>query len=329
MNPNVTPEPLMKIAAGFMAAKHLFAANEIGLFAAISAEWTSAEEISERTKVPLRTARISADAMAALGLIEKEGNRYRNGEVAQTFLAGRTPADLRPFLTFWDRISYPKWESLATCLRTGEAAPHDAPTTEEARIFSEGVAAITGGAAMALPATYDFSRHRRLLDLGGGTGSLLAAVLAKNAAMSGTLMELPDAAAVARTFLPSKPGLNGRAEIIAGDFLKDPIPPGHDVVLVANVVHCLSPESNIDLFARTRAAVEKGARMLLVDFWLEPSHTAPLFPALMSGEFLVTTGEGQSYSAEEASGWLARASWKVIERKPLAGPQGLLVAEAT
>src|SRR4051794_39166050 len=101
---NATPEPIMKIATGFMAAKHLFAASELGLFAALAKGPATAEELAARTQAPERTVRISADAMAALGLVEKEANQYRNGEAAQVFLAGTTPADLRPFLLFWDRL---------------------------------------------------------------------------------------------------------------------------------------------------------------------------------------------------------------------------------
>ena len=54
-----------------------------------------------------RAARISADAMVALGLIERDGDLYRNGPAAAQYLAGPTPGDLRPLLRFWDTISYP------------------------------------------------------------------------------------------------------------------------------------------------------------------------------------------------------------------------------
>jgi hypothetical protein len=82
------------------------------------------------------------------------------------------------------------------------------------------------------------------------------------------------------------------------------IPEGHDVILIANVWHNYSPERNVALFHRIRQPVSEGTRRLLVDFWTDPTHTEPLAAALMVGGFLLTTGEGDVYSAEEVHGWL-------------------------
>ena len=77
-----------------------------------------------------------------------------------------------------------------------------------------------------------------------------------------------------------------------------------------------------------RAGVEAGARLLLPDLWTDESHTDPPAAPLMSGEFLVISGEGQAYSEAEADRWLAETGWQKIERTPLAGPASLIVAEA-
>jgi len=69
----VTPEPIMKIATGFMAAKFLFAANEIGLFEALTGGPATLGEIANRIEVPSRTTAIVTAAMVSLGLIEREG----------------------------------------------------------------------------------------------------------------------------------------------------------------------------------------------------------------------------------------------------------------
>jgi len=72
-----------------------------------------------------------------------------------------------------------------------------------------------------------------------------------------------------------------------------------------------------------------GARLLLVDLWTDPSHSQPSAAALMSGQFLLTSGEGQVYSEQEADEWLAQTRWKKLERKTLAGPASCIIAEAT
>jgi hypothetical protein len=66
-----------------------------------------------------------------------------------------------------------------------------------------------------------------------------------------------------------------------------------------------------------RAIVKSGARLLLVDLWTDPTHTEPSAAALMSGTFLLISGEGQSYSEQEADGWLELTKWRKLERKPL------------
>jgi SAM-dependent methyltransferase len=322
----VTPEPIFQVASGFMAAKHLFVANEVGLFEQLADGPATLDELARRTGVARARLRILADAMVALGFIERHEDLYQNAPIAATFLTGHTPADLRPFLRFWNRLSYPIWTKLEDAIRTGQAQGTLHLAEEEQRIFSEGVEAIQAAPSQALPSTYDFSGHRRILDLGGGTGSWLRAILRQYSTLEGTLFELPTAAAIARRHLASDTATQ-RVEVVEGDFFKDPIPVGHDVVLIANVMHLISPEHNLELLRHTRQYVANGARLLLVDFWTDATHTEPAFAALMAGEFLVITGEGDVYSEEEAYRWLQETGWRALERKPLAGPISLIVAE--
>src|SRR6185503_7965398 len=99
------PAPIMQLAAGFMAAKHLFAASELGIFEALADSPATLDALAARTGLSRRAARISADAMVALGLLDRDNGAYRNGPVAAAFLAGgpSAPGDLRPFLRFWDK----------------------------------------------------------------------------------------------------------------------------------------------------------------------------------------------------------------------------------
>jgi SAM-dependent methyltransferase len=165
------------------------------------------------------------------------------------------------------------------------------------------------------------------LDLGGGTGSFLKALLLLYPHLQCTLYELPTAAAVARGRLADHPQ-RSQIEILEGDFLKDPLPPGHDAVLLAHVVHVLVPERNQCLLRQARQAVTAGARLLIVDFWMNSTHTEPLMGALMAGEFLVVGGNGDVYSVDEARCWLEQSGWRFLEHKALGGPVSLLVCEA-
>jgi len=327
---SVTPEPIMKIAMGFMAAKYLFAATEIGVFDVLARGPASLGELATSTGIPSRTLGIVAAAMVSLGLLELDGSRYRNSETAEAFLAdipGRL--DLRPILRYFDEIVYPRWEKFAEAIRTDQGQPQFSKfTTHQQRMFSAAVEVFSAPGAVALAGSYDFRRHHRLLDIAGGTGSFLIAVLQHHNALKGTLFELPGACAVARQRLANELERR-RIDVVEGDVFKDPLPGGHDVVLIANVVHVFSAAHNIELMRKIRAHVMPGARLLLVDLWTDPSHSQPSAAALMSGQFLLTSGEGQVYSEQEADEWLAQTRWKKLERKTLAGPASCIIAEAT
>jgi SAM-dependent methyltransferase len=324
----VTPDSILQISFGFMPAKHLFIANEIGLFEALADGPASLDDLAERTGVPRRTVRILADAMVTLGVVERQAQIYRNGAAAASFLSGRGTDDLRPFLRFFNRISYPTWLRLEEAVRSGQAQTrHGHFTPEEQRIFSEGIEAFTAGQARALASNYDFGRHRRVLDLGGGTGNFLVAVLRQHPHLRATLYELPTVVPVAQQRLASDPATS-QVGVVGGDLFADPIPEGHDVAIVANVIHLFGPEQNCALLQRTRAVLPPGGRLLLVDWWTNPTHTEPPAAALVAGEFLVIAGEGDVYSEDEARGWLAETGWRFVERAPLAGAVSLIVAEA-
>jgi ubiquinone/menaquinone biosynthesis C-methylase UbiE len=325
---DVTPDPIMKIATGFMAAKHLFVASEIGIFEMLAAGAATLDQLAQKSGLPRRTVRISVDAMTSLGLLELHGDRYSNSPVAHAFLSGSTGADLRPMLRFWDRISYPGWLKLENAVRTGEGQSHfQGFSDDEQRIFSLGVESFSAPAAASLAESYDFGRHHRVLDVAGGTGSFLIAALRRHPALSGTLFELPGACAVARQRLAAEPE-NARIQIVEGDLVSDPLPDEHDAVILANTVHVLSAAHNLELFRKIRAAVSSGARLLLVDLWTDPTHTQPPTAALMSGKFLIISGEGQAYGEDEGVGWLQETGWRKVERTPLGGPTSVLVAEA-
>jgi hypothetical protein len=182
----VTPEPIIKVAMGFMAAKHLFVASEVGLFEALAAGPATIEELASRTGVPSRTIAIAVAAMVSLGLIEQDGDRYQNGEPAAAFLAGKLGPDLRPMLRFFDQISYPTWQKLADAVRTGNGqAQYGKFDKRQQEIFSAGVESFSGPGAAALATNYDFGRHRKVLDVAGGTGSFLVAVLKRHANLRG------------------------------------------------------------------------------------------------------------------------------------------------
>jgi SAM-dependent methyltransferase len=323
--PQVTPEKIFEVLMGFMASKHLFVANELGLFTALADGPATLEQLAERIGVPARTLRIVADAMVALGFVEREDGAYRNGGAAAAFLSGHGPMNLAPALRFMNTIGYPLWEGLERAVRTDGPARSEL-TAEQQRVFSEGVQALTAGPSRALATAYDFGRHRRVLDVAGGTGSFLVAILSAHPGLEGTLFELPEVAEIAKRSLAASP-IADRVSVTAGNAMENDLPTGYDVVLLANIIHYFRPEQIVKLLEQVGAAVEPGARLLVVDWWTDPTHTQPLPAALMAGEFLANVG-GDVYSEHEMRAWLLEAGWRPLETLALAGPQSAIIADA-
>jgi SAM-dependent methyltransferase len=321
------PEAIFRIATGFMAAKHLFAANQLGLFEALADAPATLDALAARCGLTTRATRISADAMTALGLLEREGDAYRNSPVAATFLSGRTPADLRPLLRFWDKVSYPTWENLSSVLSTGPSQDLSKVSGEIQELAQAGIAAATAGPLRALVTTVDLSDRRRLLDIGGGNGSWSIGLAGANPHLRATVLDLPTVTPIA-TQMIVKAGLSDRVTARAGNALRDQLPTGHDVCLVANLIHYFGPDDNRTLLANARAAVEPGGRLLIADFWTDRTHTQPLMAVLMAGEFAAHEKHGDVYSVEEGQGWMAETGWRFTSHQPLAGPFSLVVAEA-
>jgi SAM-dependent methyltransferase len=321
------PATIVQLASGFMAAKHLFAASELGLFEALADSPANLDALAARTGLTRRAARISADAMVALGLLEFQDGTYRNGETAARFLAGPGPGDLRPCLKLWDKISYPAWTRLAEALASGP--PREIFELDDAlqQVASAGIEAILAGPATALPEAFDFGPHKRLLDIGGGTGSWSIAIGQRHQNITAAVLELPTATELARSRV-AVAGLRHRITVITGDAMAGELPTGYDVFLLANLIHYWSPEQNQDLVQRVRRAAQPGSALLLADFWTNPAHTEPLHAALMAGEFAVHIRNGDVYSVQEVHSWLDRTGWRFDGHRPLASPQSLIVAHA-
>ena len=136
--------------------------------------------------------------------------------------------------------------------------------------------AFSAGHASALAEAYDFSRHRRILDLGGSTGLFLRVILERHAGVESTLYELPQAAAIARQKLKGTAGERG-ITILEEDFLEDP-PRGAQRFSCRQCTARPGSGANQQLFRRVRAVARRGARLQPLDVWTNAAHTEPFLP---------------------------------------------------
>jgi hypothetical protein len=169
------------------------------------------------------------------------------------------------------------WGDLLHSVRTGETAFNHvygtgtfdwfAENRDAAVLFDTWQAAGTEAGAKAVAAAYDLTSARSVVDIGGGFGALLTAVLQRNPDPRGVLFDLPHVIAQARTRFD--PALASRVEFVPGDFFKA-VPSGHDVYLMKYILHDWSDERSRAILASTRAAMGGSGKLLVVEVIVSP-----------------------------------------------------------
>src|SRR5262249_15306790 len=155
------------------------------------------------------------------------------------------------------------WGGLLESVRTGKAAfpnlfgksffEYLAGQTDMAAAFNEAMASATTGTAAAVVKAYDISSCRTIVDVGGGTGAFLAAILRATPPARGILFDRPGVIAAARDLL-AQTSVAGRCELVAGDFF-EAVPSGGDVYILSWVIHDWDDEHSIAILKNCRRAM--------------------------------------------------------------------------
>jgi tRNA A58 N-methylase Trm61 len=114
-----------------------------------------------------------------------------------------------------------------------------------------------------LISTYDFSQFQNVVDVGGGSGALMAAILAANVAMRGTVFDLPSGGAEASKNLADS-GVAARCEFVAGDFFRS-VPEAADAYILKYVIHDWNDDQSIAILSNCCKAMHQASKILLVE----------------------------------------------------------------
>lgn len=320
------PSRILDIATGYMGAQQLFAASRIGLFAALAEGERKVADLAKTTGVSERMARILADAMAGLGLLTRRDGSYALTPSSAAYLTGgKAQLDLAPFLTFLAEISYPHWLQFPRTVDTDQ--PGDLGMTEARwATFMAGVMTYNKLHADMFVGALDFSASRKALDLGGLAPNFAMRAMEANPNLRTTFVYAPDFIESVRQAV-SDAGLADRVELI-GAATETAEPKGEfDLVFVNHVVHRFTVEQNRAIFRHARAAAVPGARLAVLDFYLDDNAEQRAIDALHAAEYLVIDGTVVFPEAEVRS-WLVDAGWRPLETVALPGSPRVLLAEA-
>jgi hypothetical protein len=287
----------------------------------------TAEALADEVQIPVDSLRRFLRALTQIGLFaEVAEGVFANTEVSE-HLRSDAPYSLRNMITVLDDEPVAQgWRRLADVLASGQPAfdavngmgffdwlKADAGRSAEMASFMGG---IYGPQGPKIAEGYPFGNLSTLIDIGGGNGHVLAAILAKHSRLRGALFDLAPTADVARTFLAER-GLAARCEVFSGDFF-DKVPEHYDAYMLKSCLHDWPDEKAIEILRKCRRAMPDHGRVLVVEIVLAPGRPIGHPHKLIDLEMMVTLG-GKERSEQEFAALLTRAGLKLISVTPISG----------
>jgi 3-hydroxy-5-methyl-1-naphthoate 3-O-methyltransferase len=321
------PSELLELATGYQRSKTLFALVDFGLPTLLARRSLPLDEIARHLEVHPLAADRFLNACAALGLVERVDDEYRNTALAERFLVRGKSAYLGDLFARYDRTSYFVWTDLAVRLRhwrpgaTDETLPEEADQGGASMRAQHNLARLVG---QALSESFDFSGHGVLLDLGGGSGAMALSVCEAHEHMRAIVFDLPAVTPVAREYV-REAGLEARVRVEDGDFKADELPDGFDVALLANLLSVSSEETNRRVLATVFERLPEGGAVVLSGWVLDESREGPLVPVLFCLEDIIWQAPDVERSAPTYERWLAEAGFTAIETVAFSPPWTMIV----
>jgi ubiquinone/menaquinone biosynthesis C-methylase UbiE/DNA-binding transcriptional ArsR family regulator len=305
---------LRKLYLGFISSRVILTTNNLMIFDNLK-KASSAKEIARKLKIDPRATEILLDALTGIGLVSKSRDgRYRNTPVSNRYLVkGHRLYQgdiIKHASTMWQNFS-----ALDEVVMTGRPARRGF----DHESFIMGMHNLTVPRTESLIKAVGLKGVKTVLDLGGGPGTNAIAIAKKG--VKATVFDLPGTIKIAKKVARHE-GVKG-IRFIDGDFHVDSIGSGYDLILLSQIFHAFSAEENIALLHKCKTAVNLGGRVVIQEFPINETRTAPPHSALFSVNMLVGTEKGRCYSPKEMKRWLAETGFKSIVIKYL--PETVLI----
>ncbi len=320
----MTYDELIETVRAAWPARIVLSAVELGVADALDGKPLTAAEAAAALRTDPRATELLLNALAALRLVTKSGDRFANDPSAGALLAASSPscgaAGLRHHAHLWKT-----WSALTDVVRTGQPARRepDRPVAEY-HDFVRAMYDFAWERAQLLAKALDLSTARRMLDLGGGPASYAIACARRNPGLQAVVFDRPPALDVAREIV-AKHGAEGQVTLQPGDFLTDAIGGGYDLVLVSQILHSYDAAQGRAILKKAADALVPGGRLVVQEFLLEEDRTSPPPSALFAINMLVNTEGGRTYTWREIEAWLAEAGLTGVARLAFPPPGGVIV----
>jgi orsellinic acid C2-O-methyltransferase len=272
---------LLKMINGSWIAQACYVTARLGIADLLAAGPRSAQDLAAAAKVHAPALQRLLGALGSIDLCRQlEDGRFELTPLG-SLLRADVPCSMRGWALHWGGESWRVWGNLLYSVTTGESAralitgtsgfAHLDRDPEAAAIFNQAMVDLTRLVATEIAHAYDFS-GKRVMDVGGGYGELLAQILLTYPAARGVLLDMPHAIARAHDNLGGR-GLEGRCEFVCGDFFLS-VPSDADVYVLKSVIHDWPDERATAILRTCHQAMLPGARLLVIER-LMPARLMP------------------------------------------------------
>lgn len=332
--PEAPPQAAMlQMISGFWISRAIYIVAKLGIADHLADGPKTADEIAAATGAHAGAIYRILRALSSVGVLTEEADRRFGLTPLSETLRTDAPGSLRAFATVeLGEEHYPAWGELLYSVKTGGIAfdkhfgmpiwEFFAKNPENARTFDDAMTNVSLAVKDAVLASYDASSIRKLVDIAGGHGSLLASILKANSEMRGVLFDLPNVVEGAKKRMEAE-GLSDRCEVVAGNFFES-VPEGADAYILKWIIHDWDDERSIAIFKNIRRAMAEGGKLLLVEA-VVPEGGEPHFSKFIDLNMLVMTG-GRERTEEEYRLLLEAGGFKLTKVIPTESPVSIIEA---
>ena len=324
-------QELMHLVRGFRPAKIIMVAKDLEMFNHLE-EMRTAEEIASQVQADPRAVDIILNALAAMGLLIKEGERFGNGELASRYLV-RSKDDYRGAIVRHLHHTWWGWSELEDTVKRGHADMAKSerwldrvpdPDEEWVRDFIWGMHAIARDLAPQVAPLLDLTDVKHLLDLGSGPATYAITFAQANPALKATVFDLPQPIEIAKENI-RRHGLSDRIDTMAGNFLKDNIGSDYDFIWISQILHSHTEDQCRLIIDKSAKALNLGGQVVIQDFFLNDDRISPPEAALFSVHMLAVTPGGRAYTHREVAALMESAGLTTPVHKPTSPQTSILI----
>lgn len=317
--PDLPPHAqLIQMAGGGWVAAMVYAAAKLGLVDRLMDRPRTADEVAAATGTHAPTMYRFMRTMASYGLLtEQDGKRFAPTALGEALRDGAPGSARSTVLAFCSPAFSRSWDHLVYSLETGRTGfekangmpvfDYFAQQPEEASYFSEAMVGFHGAEPPTVAEAYDFSDADTVVDVGGATGNMLAAILSRHPRPRGVLFDLPHVVGDAPALLEAK-GVADRVTIDPGSFFERVTEDG-DVYVLSHIIHDWNEDQCLTILGHCRRAMRPDGRVLIVETVL-PEGNTPHQGKLQDMVMLVIPG-GQERTEPEYDALLGKAGFRL------------------